>query len=124
MIESIIMKTKLLIGLLFIGLISYYSCQKENNPSEFPYQAEVMGINPDCGIYQIRITKGLDEVESIVGSSPVDNIYIANNLPDELKINGLRIILDLRKPENNELGACTFLGLSVPWVFVTKAKQE
>jgi hypothetical protein len=118
------MKIKLLIGVLFMGLISYYSCQKENNPSGYPFKAEVMGINPDCGIYQIRITDGQEKAESIVGKSAEANIYIANNLPDELKINGLRIILDLRKPEINELGVCTDMGPSYTWVFVTKAKKE
>lgn len=118
------MKRKLLIGVLFTGLISYYSCQKENNPSEFPYKAEVMGMNADCGVYQIRITEGQDEVESIVGQSVITSIYIANNLPDELKIDGLRIMLDLRKPENSELGVCTDMGPGYAWVFVTKAKKE
>jgi hypothetical protein len=118
------MKIKLLIGVLFMGLISYYSCQKEINPSEYPFKAEVMEKNPDCGIFQIRITVGQDRVESIVGKSAGTNIYIANNLPDELKINGLRIQLDLRKPEYNELGVCTDLGPSYTWVFVTKAKKE
>ena len=41
------MKIKIIISLLFIGLISNYSCQKENNPIEYPFKAEVMAVNPD-----------------------------------------------------------------------------
>ena len=118
------MKVKITICFLFIGLISYYSCQKENNPTEYPFKAEVMGKNPDCGIYQIKITEGQDKVELIVGNSMRTYIFIANNLPEELKVNGLKILLDLRKPENNELGVCTFMGPTYAWIFVTTAKKE
>jgi hypothetical protein len=120
------MKIKIIISLLFIGLISNYSCQKENNPIEYPFKAEVMAVNPDCGIYQIRITEGQDKVESILGKSVGTNVYIAYNLPEELKIYGLKILLDLRKPrpENNELGICTAMGPSYPWIFVIRAKKE
>jgi hypothetical protein len=120
------MKIMIIIGLLFIGLISNYSCRKENNPSEYPFKAEVMGTNLDCDIYQIRITEGQDKVESILGKSIGTNIFIANNLPAELKIAGLNILLDLRKPmpENNEIGICTAMGPSYAWVFVTRAKNE
>ena len=120
------MKIRIIIGLLFIGLISNYSCRNENNHSEYPFKAEVMGANVDCGIYQIRITEGQDKVESILGKSIGTNIFIANNLPAELKITGLKILLDLRKPtaENNEIGFCTAMGPSYAWVFVTRAKKE
>jgi len=120
------MKKKIIICFLFLGLISFYSCQKENNPTEYPFKAEVMGRNPDCGIYQIKITEGQDKVELIVGNSIGTCIYIANNLPEELKINGLKILLDLRRPvpENNELGICYAMGPGYTWVFVTKAKKE
>lgn len=120
------MKPKIIICVLFVGLISFFSCQKENNPAEYPFKAEVMGKNPDCGIYQIKITEGQDKVELIVGNSIGNNIYIANNLPEELKISGLKILLDLRKPvaENNELGICTDMGPGYTWIFVTKAKKK
>lgn len=118
------MKIKIIICLLFIGLISYYSCQKENNLTEYQFKAEVMGKNSDCGIYQIKITEGQDKVETIVGKSVGTNIYIAYNLPEELKICGLKILLDLRKPENSELGVCTCREPSYTWIFVTKAKTE
>ncbi len=120
------MKIKTLISILFVVLINYCACQKENNHGEYPFKAEVMWKNSDCGIYQIRITEGKDEVEKILGKSVSTNIYIANNLPEDLKINGQKIVLDLRKPdpENNESGFCTAMGPSYPWIIVTKAKKE
>jgi hypothetical protein len=70
-----------------------------------------MGLNVDCGLCQIKITQGLDKIKSIAGSSPSDSIYIAKNLPAELMINGINIRLDVRRPENNELGICMDMGL-------------
>jgi hypothetical protein len=117
------MTTRLIFGLLIIGLINF-SCHKDNSPLDFPYEAIVMGPNSDCGIYQIMITQGLDKAKSIVGSSVDDNIYIAQNLPNELKTNGITIKLDLRKPENSELGVCTSMGPSYTWIFVMKATEK
>lgn len=120
------MKAKVIISLVLLGLIIFCSCKKENSRTEFPFKAEVMGIDPDCGLYQIRITERQDQVETMVGKSVGNNIYIANNLPEGLKISGLKILLDLRKPipENNELEVCSAMGPGYPWIFVTNAKKE
>ena len=114
------MAIRLILGLLFLGLIDF-SCHKDNSSNDFPYEAKVVGLNSDCGIYQIKITQGLDKVKSIVGSSVCDSIYIAKNLPPELMTNGIGIKLDLRKPENSELGGCTAMGPGYTWIFVIKA---
>ena len=118
------MKTGLffILSLLFVGL-TFYSCQEDNISSEYPYEAEVIGKNLDCGLYEIKITRGLERVKSIVGPTPGEGIYIAKNLPTELEVNGLKIKLDLRKPKNDELGLCTDMGPSYTWVFVTRAEK-
>jgi hypothetical protein len=120
------MKINNILIVQLVVLINFCACQKEKNTTEYPCKAEVMWKNSDCGIYQIRITEGQDYVEKILGQSFSTNIYIANNLPEDLKINGQKIILDLRKPdpENNESGFCTAMGPSYPLVIVTKAKKE
>ncbi|RZL13485.1 MAG: hypothetical protein EOO96_31805 [Pedobacter sp.] len=121
------MKLKLFNASLFIVLVSCYACRKDISVAEqYPVKAEVMGVNSDCGIYQIKITDGQDKVESVVGSSVGTNIYIAKNLPEDLKVSGLKISLDLRKPvaANNELGVCLTQGPGYAWLFVTKAKKE
>lgn len=117
------MKTNLFISILIILLFS--NCHKENNdPNTFQFQAEVLGSNPDCGIFSIKFTSGLDEVKMIVGSTTLDGIYIAKNLPLELQQSGIKIKLDVRKIQDSELEACTAMGPSYPWLYVTKAVKE
>lgn len=117
------MKTFLFSSILLISLLS--SCHRENNdPNVFQFQAEVLGNNPDCGIFSIKFTSELDKVKMIVGSTTLDGVYIAKNLPAELQQSGLKIKLDVRKIQDSELGACTAMGPSYPWVYVIKAIKE
>lgn len=106
----------------FILMLFLCNCKKDNNSSsDFPFKAIVLGSNRDCSLYEIKILNGLDKVKMIIGLSTIDSIYIAANLPDSLKVQGLNIQLDLRKPNNDELGACTTLGPSFTWIYVVKA---
>lgn len=114
---------KLIISLFFYGLL-ISSCQKDETLPEYPYEAEVLGRNSDCGIYAIKILNGLPEVKSIVGSTVGDSVYIAKNLPTELETVGLKIMLDVRKLQNNELSVCTHLGLSYSWLYVKRAIKK
>lgn len=117
------MKTNLLISILLILFLS--SCHKENNdPNAFQFQAEVLGSNPDCGVFSIKFISELDKVKMIVGSTTLDGVYIAKNLPTELQQSGLKIKLDVRKIQDSELGACTAMGPSYPWLYVIKAAKE
>ena len=112
----------IILSMIFIGLT--ISCQENDVTSEYPFEAKVINQNIDCGLYEIKITKGIKRVKSIVGQTLSENIYIAANLPIELKINNLDIKLGLRKPNKNEITACTTLGLSYNWVYVTKAIKK
>ena len=112
------------IALLLIALFTsffFYSCHHEDSSIEYPYKAEVRGLNSDCGLYEIKVLYGLSEIESIVGSSVIEGIYIAKNLPTELEIEGLIISLDIRAPKNNELGVCTLQGPTYKWLYVIRA---
>ncbi len=116
-------KVSLLALSLFFIATSFLGCKKKDNTNPlYPYQAEVLGINSDCGIYEIKITKGLQDVKKIVGTSG-NSIYIAENLPHSLQKSGLKIVLDIRKPKNNELGLCTAMGPSYTWLYVVRAKK-
>jgi hypothetical protein len=115
-------KVKSVYSLLLLLLIAL-SCDKSETPT-YPYEAKVLGINSDCGLYQIKITVGLDNVISVAGTTVGDSIYIADNLPAGLMIAGISIKLDLRKPNDNELGSCTDLGPSYTWIFVTDAIEK
>ena len=117
------MKTNLFVSILIILLFS--NCHKEtNDPYAFQFQAEVLGSNPDCGVFSIKFTSELGKVKMIVGSTTLDGIYIAKNLPAELQQSGINIRLDIRKIQDTELGACTTMGPSYPWLYVIKAVKE
>lgn len=119
------MKNRLyfILSIFLVGLI-VSSCQEDTIISEFPYEAEVIGENADCGLYTIKITQGAEKVKSIIGTTAQEDTYIAKNLPKNLEIDGLKLRLDIRKPESNKLGACTLLGPSYTWVFVIKAEKK
>jgi hypothetical protein len=107
---------------LTIGL-TVISCERHNTNPTYPFEAVVLGPNMDCGLFQIKFTYNVEEVIKIVGSS-LQNVYIAENLPDELKVEGINIVLDIRKPKYPELGACTAMGPSYTWLHVIIAKSE
>jgi hypothetical protein len=110
---------KTFIVLIFLVCV-ISSCQKEE--FDYPFEAKVLGENRDCHIYAIKFYDDLEIVESILGYS--DSVYIAYNLPKELQVNNLEILLDFRKTRNNELGACTCLGISYHWLTVINAKKK
>jgi hypothetical protein len=113
-----------IVFLFLIVTMIYFSCDKSDNLKEYPFEAKVLGNNPDCGLFVIKITNDLDRVVDIVGTSVSDSIYIAKNLPVELQTAGLVILLDIRKPNASELGACTDRGPSYNLLYVTKAKLK
>ena len=117
------MKQYLILSLLLVGLV-FNSCNEDNIHIVYPYEAEVVRVNMDCGFYEIRITKGLENVKLILGDTSVGDVFIAKNLPGEFEVNSLQIKLDLRKPKSNELGVCTCMGPSYPWIFVIKAQKK
>ncbi len=113
-----------IVFLFLIVTMIYFSCDKSDNLKEYPFEADVLGNNPDCGLFGIKITNNLDKVVDIVGTSVSDNIYIAKNLPVELQTTGLVIVLDIRKPNASELGACTDRGPGYTWLYVIKARLK
>lgn len=100
------------------------ACVKEESLPEYPFEAEVLGLNTDCRIYAIKVTKGLPQIKSIIGTSGNDSIYIAKNLPEALKTIGLKIKFDTRSPKADELSPCTTLGLGYPWLYIVKAMEK
>ena len=105
-------------------LLTFLSCEEKTSTRDFPFEAEVLGKNSDCGVFAIRFKDKLDQVSAIVGTSSSADVYIARNLPIDLQYAGLVITLDIRKPEASELGACLALGPSYPWIYVTNAKLK
>jgi hypothetical protein len=93
-----------LILVLFVSIVS--GCNKNDKPL-YPYEAKVVGVNIDCGEYEIQFISGLPEIKEFIGDSPIDGFYIAKNLTEEFKVAGLIIKLDCRKPAPKEFGGCT-----------------
>ena len=114
---------KATIPLLILCLL-FSACQKEESSAEYAFEAEVLGRNLDCGLYEIKIVKGLPQAEEIAGPTGDEGIYVAKNLPSQLETIGLKILLDVREIQNNELTPCTTLGISRPWLYVEKKKKN
>ena len=108
---------------LTMGLL-VNSCERNHNNPDYPFEAEVLGPNMDCGLYQIRFTDDLDRVIEKIGNSVVTGLYIAENLPKDLQHEGISIVLDIREPQPSELGFCTMMGPSLAWLHVIKAKLK
>lgn len=117
------MKTRHL--LLPMAFFVFMSCHKEDSGTiSLPFQAEVIGRNRDCGVFAIRFISRAKEAENISGEISPDGIYIARNLPEELQHEGIKLRLNVRKIDASEIGACTTMGISYPWIYVTKAVWE
>jgi len=117
------MKTFTIFLALTIG-ISYLSCKKNSNAINNQFEAKVLGRNSDCGLFAIKFTDNLDKVMEIAGASTIQDVYIAENLPIGLQTADLIILVNIRKPLDSELGECTALGPSYPWIYIISAKLK
>jgi hypothetical protein len=107
---------------IFTIVLGFISCERNYTDPIFPFKATVLGRNIDCGLYQIQFIDDIEEVIKLAGSSP-QNIYIAENLPDSLELEGIKIILNIRNPLGSEIGPCLTFGPSLTWVHVLEAKK-
>ena len=113
---------KSLLGIIILTiLVTFNSCERTEG---YPFEAKVLGRNSDCGLFAIKFSENLTQVQEIAGTSILDDVYIAKNLPLELQTEGLSIVLNIRKIQNSELTACTDRGPSYPWIYVLNAKAK
>jgi hypothetical protein len=117
------MKPFILIFIVTISL-TFSSCEKNSTENEFPFEAEVLGRNNDCGLYTIRFTKDNQKANEIAGTLFTEYNFIAKNLPADLQVDGLSIILNIRRIKYSEMTACTTMGPSYPWIYVLSAKKK
>lgn len=126
------MKTKLL-SLILIAFSLSNSCKKDNSSDLFPCRAIVSG-KAGCtynNIFILKFVNGNNKAKSLaVGESGQgrEDYYAVPNLPDELKIEGLTIVLDIRKPLKSEIPPCYNFEMPMLWaeafVYVIWAKKE
>jgi hypothetical protein len=110
--------------ILLMIILSNFSCENNNTDLDYPFEAEVLGINLDCKQNEIKFSNDLDKVIGLFGKSVIDSVYIAGNLPNDLKIPGLKIVVKIGNPSNQEFTACTTMGPSLNWVWITAAKPK
>jgi len=115
------MKQFVIISIL-ISVLSIISCEKENDSNiyeEFQYEATVISQGMDCGeTYVISL-------KSIVSNSEFeDGTYYADQLDSDFKVQGLKIYLNCREPNDSEIYACTMMGPTYPHVIVTNCQRQ
>jgi len=119
------MKNILFYSMLISFSVSLVSCEKDNDVEisnleieGYQFEATVKGKGLDCGdTYLIDLKK-------LNGESGIANgTYYADNLPPDLKVAGLKIRLNARKPTDDELYACTTMGPGYSHLIVTDSKK-
>jgi hypothetical protein len=110
--------------ILLVVILNFSSCEEKNDDQSFPFEAEVLGINMDCGLPAIKFINNLDQVNEIADTYSPSAIFIAKNLPSELQLYGISIVLNVRKIQNSELGVCSTMGPSYPWIYVLEARRK
>ena len=119
------MKNILFYFMLISFSVALASCEKDNNVKisnleieGYQFEAIVKGKGLDCGdTYLIDLKKLNGEAEIANGT------YYADNLPPDLKVAGLKIRLNSRKPTNDELYACTTMGPGYSHLIVLDSKK-
>ena len=115
------MKPYILILIISLGL-TFVTCEEKNTNQEYLFEAKVIGRSNDCGLFAIQITNNIQQANEIAGTLFTEYAFIAKNLPANLQIDGLSIILNMRRIQASELGVCTAMGPSYPWIYVLDAK--
>jgi hypothetical protein len=121
--KSATMKPYFLIFIIFLAMM-VVTCEENEINTEYQFEAKVLGMNSDCGFYAIQITKGIQQANEIAGTLYTEYTFIASNLPAKLQVEGLSIILNIRRIKDTEYGACTAIGVSYPWIYVQEAKEK
>ena len=117
------MKPYILIVIISLGM-TLVTCEENNTNPEYLFEARVLGRNTDCGLFAIQFTKNIQQANEIAGTLITQYTFIAKNLPTDLQVDGLSIILNIRRIKESELGICTAMGQSYPWVYVIEARKK
>jgi hypothetical protein len=124
------MKSNIILIISIILILS--SCEKNEND----YKCEAIVISMvNSGIvmctddpYNLKFISGLDIVESLTSDYQIlDSIYTVVNLPEDLKIEGLEIKLNIRELKSGESPTCYNFEMPIfvaPVVYVTDAEQK
>ena len=106
------MKQLVFLSILFLGIF-FISCEKDDETDMYNYEATVNNKGLDCGD---TFTITLKNVNT--DSTFEDGVYYADNLDSTFKVSGLKIYLNCREPNMDEIYACTTMGISYPHIIV------
>ncbi|MCF8231433.1 MAG: hypothetical protein K9J27_04520 [Bacteroidales bacterium] len=104
---------------LFTAIILLAGCEHEETEfSQFNVTVEGKGV--DCGdLYLIKVNNNLEGLYRITGRESWQTCY-AYGLAEKYKVEGKKLLVELRAPRKSELYACTTLGPGYPWVTVVE----
>jgi hypothetical protein len=106
-------------------LLFFSSCYKCRDLKDIKwFEAKVIEIkNMDCGYPLIQFAES-EEVEKILGSSPYPGAYVMKGLDASLNFLNNEILIQIRKPSDNESWFCTTLGPSYGSGIIINAKSK
>jgi len=104
---------------LLSTIILIVSCEHDETAfSQFNVTVEGKGV--DCGdLYLIKVNDNLEKLYRLTGREGWQTCY-AYGLAEEYKVEGKKLLVELRAPRKSELFACTTLGPGYPWVTVVE----
>lgn len=110
---------KKLVVMVFAILI-FVSCSREDR--SILYEVQVVGESMDCkDSYLLQFN------ENPLGLTSHDHIYVETNLPEEFKISGMLLEVQVRKlnvSNSDEIKACTTLGPGYSGIFIISASPK
>ena len=103
--------------------------------SEYDCEAIVIGnvnqVGVSCSqdVFHLKFLSGEDKIKALLHDSVnvQDSTYHALNLPEDLKIQGLHILLNARTPTANEMPACLNCEMPLfidPIVWIIRAEKN
>ena len=75
-----------------------------------------------CGLPLISFTEKLDKIKELTSSDVAT--FNAVQLKEEFQIEGLKLIVKVRKTRDDETSPCLNWGISWPWVTVVDSRIE
>lgn len=99
-------------------IIAFASCKK-NEVDGYSSNAIVQKKGMDCG--NSFLIKFDNDVVGLPENN-FDNIFYETNLSNDYKIEGKRIFVEFREPENEEKMICSTQGITYPQIYITKAE--
>jgi hypothetical protein len=98
-----------------------FLCCCNNDESNDNFNATVIVRGLDCaGSYLIKFDDNLSNVPK----NSSENVFYEINLPNQYKIEGLRINVLFRLPTKDETMVCTAKDYSYPQIFIDKINIE